>query len=150
MTHWLEIDPDDEVNVEEIMRQIRAHIAAEGGGDSDGGDPEAELAVSERLKAQLEIVAARHRAAFVSVDARKSTIPVVGPLVDRVRRAAHQLVVYYVNLSARQQSEAIHGVSEAVATLARHLDQSPQLHHEIDEIRREITELRKQVQELTR
>ncbi len=148
MTHWLEIDPDDEVNVEDIMRQIRAHIAAEGGSDRSDGATEPEPLLSERLRAQLALVEARSNGACVAVDVRTSSMPVVGPLVDRARRAAHQLVVFYVNMSARQQSEAIHGISEALATLADHLDQHRQGHDELAEIRRDIAELQQHVQEL--
>ena len=40
MTEWLKIDEDGEINIEEIMRQIRAHIA-----DVHGQDTETEIAM---------------------------------------------------------------------------------------------------------
>ncbi len=46
---------------------------------------------------------------------RTSSIPVIGPLVDRLRIVAHQLVIFYVNQLAGKQASVNGHIIEAVA-----------------------------------
>lgn len=64
-----------------------------------------------------------NRAAYLNnhlqlpVSARSSTAPLIGPLIDRLRGKAHELVVYYVNQQAAKQAELNRHLLSLVAIL---------------------------------
>lgn len=128
MADWLVIDEDGEIDVEEIIRQIRAHIASDDGeyraqshGNSDSGLlPDVMIPIEAARRAQGE--------SFVTVDFRKSRLPILGRVIDALRQATHQLVAYYVNRSATQQALFNKHVVEALSAIAKEIASSPQDH----------------------
>lgn len=116
---------EPEVNIETIMQQIRQQIIAKRAAAAPGG--EAEIMVSGKrfppafyehlYQARMAI-----EESTVPVFVSKSTVPLIGGLIDRVRAAFHQLVVYYVNQSAARQVAATNHLLKALDQLARELE----------------------------
>lgn len=148
MADWLNIDDEDEIDVEEIMRQIRAHIAQEQGQEAPATPGTGDLR-SPLASARGSLDAARHlqRDAIVSLSFRRSTLPLIGPLVDRLRRAIHQLVVFYVNKSAVQQVSAATQIIEAVSVLIHEIEGERASAEILENLRCEVQELRDQLTE---
>ena len=76
-----------------------------------------------------------------------SSIPLVAPLVQRVRAAYHRLVIYYVNELARQQVRFNEYVVRAMATLVKGLEGDP-IPGEVEALRRELAQLRAEIERL--
>jgi hypothetical protein len=91
---------DRDVDVRQVMLEIEQQLW----GQQDAAEapwlPEMDGALRDQL------VRVRELAAHLLVEpaARPSTLPVIGPLVTWWRRQLHQLVLFYLNDVARQQS----------------------------------------------
>jgi hypothetical protein len=75
----------------------------------------------------------------LSMTARR--IPLLTPLVQRVRSALHSLVIYYVNTLARQQARFNEYVVRVLAGLVRELEATP-TPDELEALRQEVRDLR--------
>ena len=71
----------------------------------------------------------------VGLSLTTSRLPVIGPLVQRIRGALHQLVVYYVNMLARQQARVNAYDAQAWAALMTELEAKAE---EAETLRREV------------
>jgi hypothetical protein len=114
-------DTDNEpIDIERIMQEIRAEILAQrglGAAVPTGGKrlpPEfyehlyqATLA-SDQLLIQLHVTPIR--------------LPLIGPLLERLRRMVHQLVLFYVNQLAAQQTEVNGHMLQALSILSQELE----------------------------
>lgn len=116
---------EPELNIETIMQQIRQQIIARRAAAAP--DSETEIMVSgKRFPPEFYEHLYQARMALeestVPVFVSKSTVPLIGGLIDRVRAAFHQLVVYYVNQSASRQVAATNHLLRALDQLARTLE----------------------------
>lgn len=105
---------DPQVDVPAIMAEIRAGLASRGYTEADyapdlpvfgqdGGRWVDQLGVDSEWAYVLEQLDTGGRQLGVAVDARPSPVPVAGGVLSRLRRAAHELSTYYVNMLAGQQ-----------------------------------------------
>ncbi len=83
----------------------------------------------------------------VGLSLTASRLPVIGPLVQRVRLALHQVVIYYVNMLARQQSRVNAYEARAWSVLMADLETKAA---EAEDLRREVAELRARLDKLER
>ena len=117
--------PPTDVNVEAIMREIREQIlarkAVEVGPDQplvkiDGkrfpADFYEHLYQAEMLHDQLQVKR------FVS----ETNIPIIGGLVQRLRAALHQLVLFYVNQLAAQQIAVNAHLLRAISLISEEME----------------------------
>lgn len=122
-----------EVNVEEIMQQIRQQIVAKRAavGPAAAGSPAAaagDIAVTgkrfapefyEHLYQARLALDEVHVPVFVS----KSGVPIIGGLLVWLRTKLHELVSYYVNKSAERQVSASEHLLRALSLLGQELEE---------------------------
>jgi hypothetical protein len=144
----LEIDAEGEVDVEEIMRQIRAHIARRQGQSAASlgatPPPPRDGRLGSTLYDELYQANATFDKAYVSPYLTSSHVPLVGGAWQRVRRSAHNLVIFYTNRLAAAQVAFNHHVVRVLNELVRHLDeeQSVDTRTRLTRLEQEVAELR--------
>ena len=111
----------DEVNIEEIMQDIRRQILS-----------------NKRIgKADLPMAGKRFSAAFyeqlyqaglmqsesgVMLHVTKSPVPVLGPLIDMFRGKFHQLVLFYIDQVVMQQAAVNDHLLQAITLMSQELE----------------------------
>ena len=119
---------EPEVNVDEIMQQIRQQIIAKRAavGVAAGGS---DIAVTgkrfppefyEHLYQARLALDEVHVPVFVS----KSGVPIIGGLLVWLRTKLHELVSYYVNKSAERQVSASEHLLRALSLLGQELEET--------------------------
>lgn len=144
----------DQIDSEAIMRTIRANLqqrraAAQAQGlnfealasgvlTQDAGRFAPEVYVNlRRATATADRIA-------VSQQVSEQHMPLVGGVVQRVRQALHQLVVYYVNMLAGKQmlfNESIVAAASGMAAGLEHDAELDSLHAEIQELQARLAAL---------
>ena len=127
MTEWLEIDEDGEISVEDIMRQIQMHVAHQKI-RAFGMDAEFDGTFSPALYDALIEAAQENADLHVELQVTATPIPVLGKLIDRVRRSLHGLVLFYTNQNTARQSGVNKQLLAAMAALVKDLEQSEARH----------------------
>ncbi|MBN2006214.1 MAG: hypothetical protein JXA21_22855 [Anaerolineae bacterium] len=147
---------DPEIDAEAIMRQIRENIHQRRIRAETEGMDYASLAsgtyaarFDENLYLALrQLETSPYARPGVSLAmAKTAAIPVFGALVQRVRAALHQLVIYYVNILAEQQRSFNVHVIRTFKAMVKELEKEP-LPDELAILREEVTQLREQVKRL--
>ncbi len=149
-------DPD--IDAEAIMREIRTRIqqrraqAEAQGLDFDAlaegrFTPDRPTRFNAELYYELRRLSVSGEQIGVGLSLTTSRAPLIGALVQRVRLALHQLVIYYVNMLARQQSRVNAYDVRAWSVLMADLEAKAA---EIESLRREVTELHARLDKLER
>ncbi len=115
----------EDLDVEEIMRRIRAYITARGGvvapvevtGSPNPGGP-----LARSLAAGLAEASRAAGNVAVTMNVTRTPVPVIGPIVDGVRARFHQLVIFYVNQMAARQMAFNAQVMRTLRDLVEELD----------------------------
>ncbi len=134
-----------DLDVEEIMRRIRAHIAARGGivehvEVTGGPQPDGRLARSLAGALADASQAAGHVA--VEMNVTRTPTPVLGPILDGLRTKAHQLVIFYVNQMAARQMAFNAQVMRTLTALIQELDAVSTAGPEVEALRGDLRDLR--------
>lgn len=118
----------DSINIEEIMQQIRREILLNQAVLHKDGSPLVNLN-GKQLPAEfyehLYNAALAHDAVGVKLYVTKVNIPLIGPVLEKLRTVVHQLVLYYVNQLAAQQVSYNYHILQAVNALAAHIEAQP-------------------------
>ncbi len=149
---------DPEIDAAEIMRRIRERIrqrrveAEEAGVDYDAflrtlATDRENARFDKSLYTALRQTAAMSDHLGVGLSLTRPSIPLLGPLIQRVRTALHNLALYYVNLLALQQREFNRHIVQLFVSLIRSLEREPGP-SEVEELRQELARLRARVDEL--
>lgn len=114
-----------EVNIEEIMQQIRQQIL------------EKRLATTPDGRSPIRITGKRLPADFyehlyqaglvydqiqVPVNVSRISVPLIGPLLQTIRHKLHELVIFYVNQLAANQIQMNHHLLQALNILAEEME----------------------------
>jgi hypothetical protein len=94
---------NDRVQVKEIMRRIRQHVAEHGSEHVDISDEIQSSNLGSDLYDELAEARRLSTCTYVTLQARHSRTPVIGRLIDWARVQLHQLVLFYVNRQAAAQ-----------------------------------------------
>jgi hypothetical protein len=148
---------DQELNSEAIMQEIRARLRQRRADwEQRGMDFEA-LATGRlsptagRFEPDLYDNVQRLNASYdkigVGLSLTASHRVIIGPLLQRVRGALHQVIIYYVNMLARQQARVNGYLAGALTALVRDFDQ-PSSSDDLDTLRNEVAHLRARIEEL--
>ncbi|MEW5986484.1 MAG: hypothetical protein AB1791_07615 [Chloroflexota bacterium] len=116
---------ETEVNIEEIMGQIRELVLARK--MAQGGGQAMNLALGGRrlppaFYEHLYQAGLSYDQAQVKLYLSKTSVPVVGPLLQWLREKVHQLVLFYVNQSAAQQINVNSHLLQALSILAEEFE----------------------------
>jgi hypothetical protein len=149
---------DSEIDAQAIMRQIRENMRQRRSmAEAQGLDYEAfaqglyaspESARFDRsLYYDLRWLSTSYHKIGVGLSLTESRIPLVAPLVQRVRAALHHLVIFYTNKLAGRQTRFNEYVVRALTGLVKELEKEP-APGEVEALRREIVELRERLERL--
>ncbi|MCP4423328.1 MAG: hypothetical protein GY803_02440 [Chloroflexi bacterium] len=114
-----------EVNIEEIMREIRADILAKRAVVGSGGEP---LVPTSGKRLPPEFYEHMYQAALayenvgVKMHVTKVNIPLLGGVIEWLRSKLHELTLYYVNQVASQQIEVNYHLLRALAIASQELE----------------------------
>lgn len=117
----LEASESKEINIEEIMQEIRQEILRKkriGKRDVPVGGKR----LSSNFYEQLYLAELMQAEMGVKLLVTKSKIPVIGGLIDRFRTKIHELVLFYVNQAVAQQADINDHLIEAIALLSTELE----------------------------
>jgi hypothetical protein len=113
------------INIEEIMQQIRQQIMARRANLTPDGRPPV-IVTGKRFSPEFYEHLYQARLAeeqfAVPIFVSRSSLPLIGRLIDWVRGKFHELVVYYVNQSATQQIHATGHLLQALSMMAQELE----------------------------
>ncbi|MFQ5611937.1 MAG: hypothetical protein ACE5H9_07360 [Anaerolineae bacterium] len=122
---------DPAIDVEAVMARIRAGIRRRRQqAEADGVDLKSFAAGLDVAQApslghetfyNLHRLSASYNKINVGMELTASTLPVVGPLWQKVRRSSHQLVLFYVNKVAGKQVVFNKYVVQALTALVKNL-----------------------------
>lgn len=116
---------DSPINVEQIMQEIRAEILAQKQGQTAGEKLNLPMA-GRRFPPEFYEHLYQANMSFdeiqVSLQIQKSTTPLIGPWIDRVKLALHQLVLFYVQQVAQKQMEVNKQILGALNSLVQELE----------------------------
>lgn len=127
MTAPRQLEPDQEVDVEEIMKGIRARILAQQSDLPAFVETLVDVSgkrFSPEFYEHLYQANLAHNQVGVNILVTPVRLPIVGPLIEGFRRKLHQLVLFYVNQVAAQQREVNTHLLQALSLMARELDDS--------------------------
>lgn len=115
----------EDIDVEEIMQQIRARILAEQTHLPRHGETLVDIdgkRFSAEFYEHLYRANLAHNEVGVDLLVTPVTLPLVGPLLEALRRKIHELVLFYVNQVTAQQREVNAHLLQALSLLAKELD----------------------------
>ena len=148
---------DPEIDAEAIMRDIRARIRQRRAqAEAQGLDYEALAAGLPaesvgRFEADLYFDLRRLSVSYdevgVKLSLTETRLPLIGGVVQRVRAALHQVILYYVNMLARQQARINKYNLRVLTALTRDLE-ADATSADIEALRQEIAWLRERIERL--
>ncbi len=149
---------DSEIDAEAIMRQIRENIRkrraqAEAQGVDYAAFVEGTYASQEGRRFDADLYYELRRVSIscdklgVDLSLTESRLPLIASLVQRVRTALHHLVIYYVNMLARQQVRVNEYMMRALTALVKNLEPGP-TPTEVEALRQEVAQLRARLEQI--
>ena len=117
---------EPEINVEEIMQQIRAEILAQRAAQA-GRSPIVSAGgrrFSPEFYEHLYQAGLAYDQIKPQIFVRKATTPLIGPLLTWIRQKVHQLVFFYVNQLAAEQIKVNTHLLRALDLLSQELEQA--------------------------
>jgi hypothetical protein len=149
---------DPEIDAESIMRQIRRNIRKHRAkAEKQGLDYEAFVEglyasqVTARFDHSLYYDLRRMSVGYdkigVGLSLTESRVPLIAPLIQRVRKALHHLVIYYANKLAGQQARFNEYVVRALSGLVKELEKGP-TSEEVESMRQDVAKLEARIGEL--
>lgn len=112
----------DDVNIEEIMQEIRRQILSK----KRIGKPPLPASgrhFSPEFYEQLYQAALLQGELGIKLFVSRSEVPLFGSLIDKLRGKVHELVLYYVNQAVAQQAEINDHILQALTLLSQELEE---------------------------
>ncbi len=122
MQDTTEQEPTESVNIEQIMQEIRQQILHRElpsqvnvpvGGKRLPPEFYEHLYEATLIQSQLG----------VKLHVTKSTVPLLGGIIDRFRSMFHRLVIFYLNQVAEQQAEVNGHLLQALTALSKYIEE---------------------------
>ena len=139
-----------QVPVEELLDRVQQHLDAREGASPEKDAPRRRGLFSETVYERLEEASVVMESVYVRPFLTPPHLPLIGSLWQKVRAAAHDLVVFYVNRLAGVQAAFNREIVGFLTALVDDLDPGGRidLRNEIAMLRDEIRALRAQVEAL--
>jgi hypothetical protein len=117
-----------DVDIETIMREVRAEVLAKKSARIKNS-PLASGVGGRRFPPafydHLYQAGLTFDVSTVELHVTKVPIPIIGPLLERLRQKFHELVLFYVNKLAAEQAEVNEHLLNAISVLSQELEQMP-------------------------
>jgi hypothetical protein len=116
----------EHVDVERLMQEIRRQILekrAAAGDDAAARVPVSGRRFSPEFYEHLYLAGLAYGELPVQAVVEESRVPLVGPLLARVKWAAHRLVIFYVNQVAERQVAINRHLLQALSLMSEELEQ---------------------------
>jgi hypothetical protein len=113
-----------DINIEDIMRDIRAKILANH--STVGGEPIVPTSgkyLPPEFYDHLYQAALAYENVGVKLHVTKVNIPLIGGFIEAVRSKIHELILYYVNQIASQQTEVNYHLLRALAIASEKMEE---------------------------
>jgi hypothetical protein len=116
--------PEGDVDIESIMAEIRRQLLSRnvGPGQSGVSVPLSGERFSPEFYERLYLTGLASNEMHIYLDVAPSNAPLIGPLIDRLRRAFHQLVLFYVHKVVERQADVNRNMLSAISTLSVELE----------------------------
>lgn len=114
-----------EIDIDQIMREIRTEIYSHKQRMAEEGELVLSLngnRFSSKFYETLYQAGVGFSDLTIQPNVTKSSTPLIGPLIDRVRLAIHNLVLFYVNQLAAEQAAFNRLIVRAVNQLSQELE----------------------------
>ncbi len=149
---------DSEIDAEAITRRIRENIRQRRSeAEAQGLDYEAfveglytspdNTRFDRSLYYDLRWMSMGYHKIGVGLSLTESRTPLVAPLVQRIRAALHQLVIFYTNMLAGRQIRVNEYIVRTLRGLVEVLEKDP-TPDQVEALRQEVAELRAQLGQL--
>jgi hypothetical protein len=119
--------PEEQVDIEAIMQQIREQILAREAASRPGGQAPVKITgkrFSPEFYEHLYHAGLAYDKIQVKMFVSQSTVPLIGPILQWLRGKLHELVLFYVNQLAAQQITFNTHLLRAVSIMAEDLEAS--------------------------
>ncbi|MCB8984066.1 MAG: hypothetical protein H6659_09585 [Ardenticatenaceae bacterium] len=117
---------DQQVNIEAIMQEIRQKILTDQTVRMPDGQPLVAIG-GKRLPPEfyehLYYAGLAYNRVGVKMNVTRVNVPIIGSMIEMLRRKLHELVLYYVNQIATQQVEVNYHLLRAVSILSQELEE---------------------------
>ena len=113
---------EEGVNIDEIMQEIQQQILSK----KQGGRKRLPVAggrFSPAFYEQLYRADLLQENDRVQLEVTQSSVPIIGPLIDKVRGKFHQLVLFYILQAVIPQNEFNTHIFQAVTLLSKELEE---------------------------
>jgi hypothetical protein len=118
--------PETEVDIEQIMQQIRKQILTKKAALSETGKPIVPIS-GKRLPPEfyehLYHAALANNQVRIKMHVTRVPLPILGPLIEGIRSKVHALVIFYVNQIADQQAKVNTHLLQALGLLSQELEE---------------------------
>jgi Flp pilus assembly protein TadB len=149
---------DDELDIESVMREVRARIqsrraeaearALDYDALAEGRSMSADVAgVDSATQTALRSVSLGYDKISVELSLTETRVPVIGPVLQRFRSALHSVILYYLNKLAAKQIRFNEAVARSLEGLVRTLRAGAR-QDDVDALRAEIERLQERVDTL--
>ena len=117
-----------DIDIETIMRDVRAEVLAKKSARIQNS-PLAAGVGGRRFPAEfydhLYQAGMIFDVSTVELEVTRIPIPIIGPIIERLRQKFHELVLFYVNRLAAEQAEVNENLLSAISILSQELEQMP-------------------------
>lgn len=123
-------NPDNtpDIDIENIMREVRAEILAKKSARIQNSPLAAGVGGRRFPPAfydHLYQAGLTFDVSTVELHVTRIPIPIIGPLIEKLRQKFHELVLFYVNKLAAEQAEVNENLLNALSILSQELEQMP-------------------------
>lgn len=119
-----EVDTNAEIDIEEIMRQLRQQILAEKGIAHNG---QAISLQGRRFPPEFYEHLYHAGLAYDQISGRmhvtKVPIPIIGRIIEIARTKIHELVLFYVNQLSAEQIKVNHHLLQAISIMSQTMEE---------------------------
>ena len=116
------MDETEEINIEEIMQEIRQQIL-ETKRIGKSPLPVKGERFSPQFYEQLYQATLLQGEVGVKIHVTHSNVPLIGPLIDKLREKFHELVTFYVNKAVSQQAAINDHILQLITILSQELEE---------------------------
>ena len=117
-----------EINIEDIMRNIRTDILAKRVSVGKGNEltvPTGGEYLPSDFYEHLYQAALAYGETTIEMNVTKVNIPIIGGFIEMLRRKVHELVLFYVKPVVSKQKEINHHLLRALAIASEKLEEDP-------------------------